>query len=479
MLLNRCADAISEAIALLFQKSFDTGIVPADWRTANISPIFKKGSRKDPGNYRPVSLTSVISKVMESMIRDDMLSFLQREDLLNHNQHGFMKKRSCLTNLLECFEEWTKALDEGFGIDVVYLDYRKAFDSVPHKRLIIKLKSYGFHCKTTSWIENFLQDRLMRVRVRGSFSSWFDMISGVPQGSVLGPLLFLLYVNDLPSWIRNNIKMFADDTKVWRNIAGCNDSTLLQADLHKLEAWSENWQLKFNPEKCKVLHIGHKFTTSYTMSDNGACKQLQKVDEEKDLGIFVTSDLKPSTQCVKAASKAQSVLRMIKRNFPIVDKDDFTILYKTYIRPHLEYCVQSWSPSLVKDKEVLEKVQKRATKWVQGLKKKSYADRLKILNLTTLDTRRRRGDLIETFKIITGREDIDSSKFFIPASKEHGLRGHHLKLYKQPCHLNIRKTFFSQRVINDWNQLPSTVVEATSVNLFKNRLDDFFADMDN
>jgi len=135
----------------------------------------------------------------------------------------------------------------------------------------MKLKSYGFHSTTITWIENFLKARWMRVRVRGSFSGWFEMISGVPQGSVLGPLLSLLYVNDLPSWIQNSMSMFADDTKVWHKIAEDNDSSFLQADL-RLEEWSERWQLKFNPDKCKVMHIGHKFKTAYKMSDNGIDK---------------------------------------------------------------------------------------------------------------------------------------------------------------------------------------------------------------
>ena len=478
ILLNRCADTLADPLSRLFQESFDTGQVPEDWRTANISPIFKKGSRKEPGNYRPVSLTSVACKVMESIARDEMVTFLDEGGLLNRNQHGFMKKRSCLTNLLETFEEWTKALDEGYGIDVIYLDYRKAFDSVPHKRLIEKLKGFGLHSKLTKWIGNFLQKRQMRVRVRGSFSKWVEMISGVPQGSVLGPLLFLLYVNDLPSWIQNSMKMFADDTKIWRKIEKDDDSNFLQSDLHSMDRWSDKWQLKFNPDKCKVMHIGHKCNTSYEMLDNGVVKRLEEVTEEKDLGVYVTSDLKPSTQCLKAANKARSVLRMVKRNFPKIDKEDFNVLYKTYVRPHMEFCIQAWSPCMVKDIQLLEKVQQRATKWVKGFKNRSYSDRLKLLNLTTLEKRRKRGDLIEAFKIITGKEDIEPDSLFTIANNVHHLRGHKLRLYKQPCRLNLRKNFFTQRVVNDWNRLPSYVVEAPSINAFKNRLDEFLQDMD-
>jgi len=170
---------------------------------------------------------------------------------------------------------------------------------------------------------------------------------------------------------------------------------------------------------------------------------------------------------------------MVKRIFPKIDKEDFNILYKMYVRPHMEFCVQAWSPSMVKDIQILEKVQQRATKWVTDLQNKSYDERLKVLKLTSLEKRRKRGDLIEIYKIITGKEDIDSKNLFRIAANDHGLRGHQLRIYKQPCRLNVRKNFFTQRVVNDWNRLTSHIVEASSVNTFKNRLDNFLPDMDN
>ena len=182
---------------------------------------------------------------------------------------------------------------------------------------------------------------------------------------------------------------------------------------------------------------------------------------------------------VQVGLQVGTVLRMIKRNFPKIDKDDFTVLYKTYIRPHMEYCIQAWSPHLVKDIETLEKVQRRATKWVTGMKGKTYEQRLRLLNITTLEKRRQRGDLIEVYKILTGKEDIDPSYFFQFASQELNLRGHHLKLYKKPCRLNVRKYFFTQRIVSLWNSLPNRVVTAPSVNSFKKRLDDYLTDMDN
>jgi len=477
LLMKECASEISLPLQLIYLKSFETGIIPQDWKLANITPIFKKGKRNDPGNYRPVSLTSVPGKVMESLVKDRMTEYYEEQCSLSTNQHGFTTGRSCLTNLLETFEAWTRILDGGFGLDVIFLDYRKAFDTVPHRRLLEKLRQSGIVGRLWNWIQAFLSDRKMRVGVMGSFSAWVEVLSGVPQGSVLGPLLFLIFVNDLPSWIANSIKMFADDTKIWRIISKVEDSDGLQQDLNKLARWSDKWLLRFNPEKCKVMHIGHSHPTQYYMEDNGKSRQLQSTIEEKDLGIYVTSDLKPSRQCAQASQKAMSVLGMIRRNFRRITVREFKILYNSYVRPHLEYCIQAWCPHLVSDITSLERVQRRATKLVQGLKNRPYQVRLKVLGLYSLEQRRLRGDLIEMYKILTGRENIDYSQFFTLAPSHHNTRGHSLRLYVSRSNLRIRQKFFSQRSVNDWNRLPQKVVDATSINNFKNRLDRYWQDM--
>ena len=203
---------------------------------------------------------------MESIIKDKVTQFLQENEMISRHQHGYMAGRLCLTNLLEC---WTKALDDGCGIDVLYLDYRKAFDSVSHKKLLDKLKLSGINGKLLQWLESFLTGRSLRVGVRGSFSKWLNVLSGVPQGSILGPLLFLIFVNEIPRWIVNDMKMFADDTKLWTRISSPEDSESLQLDLDSLAAWSNEWQLYFNPEKCKVMHIGNPYDTKHYIHEEG------------------------------------------------------------------------------------------------------------------------------------------------------------------------------------------------------------------
>ena len=399
---------VAKPLSIIFNKSLQDGTVPQDWKLATVCPIFKKGDRSDPSNYRPVSLTSVPCKVLESIIRDELSSHLEKKGFYNNCQHGFVKGWSTLTNLLETLESWTNLLEESFGIDIVYLDYRKAFDTVPHKRLLEKIRGLGLGSVISTWIENFLQDRKLKVCVRGSYSEWIDVINGVPQGSVLGPLLFLIFVQDLPNWVKNSIKMFADDTKIWTKIASLEDADSLQQDLDRLVQWSAKWLLEFNPSKCKLMQIGHKLPTRCTMKDGNNVTELEITEKEKDLGVYITRDLKSQEQCVQSAKKAQSVLGMVKWHFKSVDKDDFNVLYKTYVRPHLEYCVQVWSPHFKKDIECLETIQRRATKLVKRLKRKSYEERLKSLGLYSLQQRRLRGDLIETFKILTGKERVDS-----------------------------------------------------------------------
>ena len=216
--LQKTAVATSIPLELIFKMSLELGECPSDWRSANVTPIHKKGDRTDPGNYRPVSLTSQVCKVLESIIRKHLLEHLTRNKILRDEQHGFREGRSCLSNLLELMEDWTKIIDEGDGIDVAYLDFRKAFDLVSHKHLIYKMSKYGVKDQVLRWVEAFLQNRTQRVVVCGEKSEELCVTSGVPQGSVLGPILFLIFINDLPLGIISPVSLFADDSKVFSRI---------------------------------------------------------------------------------------------------------------------------------------------------------------------------------------------------------------------------------------------------------------------
>src|SRR6218665_3233108 len=318
---------------------------------------------------------------------------------------------------------------------------------------------------------NFSMKSKMTVVINGEETNWTAVLIGVPQGSVLGSLLFLIYVNELPDIIESSVRMFADDTKPWRKIQNEEDEQILQQDLDRLENWSETWLLKFNASKCKVMQIGRKRNVNYHLRSGMDIVNLTETEMEKDLGVWIDKDLKWSHQCRKAASKAMSVLGMIKRSFKHIDVESFKILYNTYIRPHLEYCVQVWNPYHKNDIECLEKVQRRATKLIRALAKTPYEERLQKLGLFTLERRRMRGDLIEPYKILHGLENVDEHTFFKKTTGN--LRGHSLKLYHKPVRLGVRKFFFSQRIVDNWNRLPEEAVSAWSLSTFKKKLDNW------
>ena len=225
---------ISKPLSILFNKSLTLCKVPSDWKCANVTPIFKKGNKSQPGNYRPISLTSVVCKLLETVIRDKMVKFLEENQIMKDSQHGFRSKRSCLTNLLDFFHDVFDNYDKCRSIDIIYLDFQKAFDKVPHKRLLDKLLTHGISGSIHDWIKDWLFERKQRVVINGVSSPWLNVKSGVPQGSVLGPVLFLIYVNDLDDGLMCKVSKFADDTKLTSKVITTQEKEALQSDLDRL-----------------------------------------------------------------------------------------------------------------------------------------------------------------------------------------------------------------------------------------------------
>lgn len=460
-------DGVVLPLVDIFRKSFEEGEIPQDWKMADVTAIYKKGNRSDSGNYRPVSLTSNIGKILERIFKEDIVKFLEENSKIRNTQHGFRSKRSCLTNLLEFMEYVAKRLDEGKPVDSIYLDFQKAFDKVPHRRLLVKLKAIGIRGKLLKWIKHWLSGRKQRVVINGVESDWRDVLSGVPQGSILGPLLFIIYINDIDEGIFNKILKFADDTKLVGKVGSMEDIEELRKDLARLFEWSEKWQMKFNLDKCKVMHIGSRNSKAEYLIGG---KKLDTITEEKDLGVIISSNFKVANQCRKAANKGNQILGLINRAISCKGKRVILSLYKALVRPHLEYCIQAWRPHLVKDIEILEKVQRRATKMIEECTGRTYQERLNILRLTTLETRRERADMVEVFKILNRWEGLEENMFFERA--EGGItRGHQLKLYKEGCKKDWLKFSFGHRVIDKWNKLPEYVVSCLSMNAFKTNVD--------
>jgi hypothetical protein len=459
-------DLIVTPLYMIFDKSLQEEKLPKQWKEAYIKPIFKKGSKHLPSNYRPVSLTSVCCKILERIIRADIMEHLENNNLLSTDQHGFRSGRSCCTQLLEIMELWTKFLDRGVCWDCVYLDFAKAFDKVPHQRLLLKLQSVGITSKLYGWLSDFLVGRFQSVVIKKASSGRKEVTSGIPQGSVLGPVLFIIFINDLPDELSSYVKIFADDTKIFRAITSAQDNTDLQADLDALLAWSRKWQLQFNATKCKVLHYGRN-NPSAEYNLNGT--SLIEDSKEKDLGVNFDCNLKFSEHVGIITAKANSRLGIIKRTMHDLQPDIFLPLYKSLVRPLLEYCSPIWNPMLIKDKIEVEKVQRRATKLVKQISHLEYSERLFYLKIDSLNFRRRRTDLIQVFRIVKGIDKIPADLFFT-FSHEVRTRGHNYKIFKVNSNCNTRLNSFSNRVVNDWNNLKLSTVMCETVNAFKSAL---------
>ena len=471
-LLRELALQMAGPVTALFNSTLQHGQVPDDWKKANISPIFKKGSKNLASNYRPISLTAVLCKLMESFLRDHVMKHLVDNNLLSRKQHGFISGRSTVTQLLKYLDKCAQSVAAGKVVDAIYLDFEKAFDTVPHHRLLGKLQAYGINGCILNWVADYLNGRTQVVAVNGTESEIGSVLSGVPQGTVLGPILFVIYINDMLDSISSEGLLFADDTKVFRQICSEDDSLELQSDIDKLEAWTKIWLLRFNADKCHVLTMGKFENIRHTHRYRIGGKELEHVFEEKDLGVIVDADLSFEDHITAKVKKANQIMGLIRRSFAYLDEKSFVKLYTALVRPHLEYAQSVWSPHLKKFTDLIENVQIRATKLVDHLGSLEYSERLKRLNLPTLAFRRLRGDLIEMFKHFTKYDREIVSESFQP--KERVNRRHRFQLHERAARDGVRgvqNNSFYYRIAKHWNNLPAEVVEAPSVDAFKNRFD--------
>jgi len=288
-LLYELREELKKPLCIIYNKSLSSGNIPLDWKMADVIPIFKKGHKQNKENYRPVSLTSIVCKILETIIKDCVVSFLETNNLIDDSQHGFIKGKSCLSNLLDFFEILTKQIDQGKCVDVIFLDFSKAFDKVPHNKLRKKLRDHGIRGNIENWINGWLSGRQQRVVIEGEHSNWIPVTSGVPQGSVLGPVLFIIYINDINYQIKSKLNKFADDCKVMGEVSNLVDKDIIQHDLDELYNWSVKWQMPFNIEKCSIMHFG---TKNPHFQYNIGNKILKESDEEKDLGVLIDPSLK-------------------------------------------------------------------------------------------------------------------------------------------------------------------------------------------
>ena len=398
--LKECSKEISPSLCSIFNKSLATGRVPVEWKQANVIPIHKKDRVEPVTNYRPISLLSIVSKVLERSAFNSIYPFVHV--LMNNAQHGFLQSRSCVTKLPGVLHDIGKNLDQNKQTDMLYLDFSKAFDPADHDILLYKLQRHGVNSSLLRRFESYLNDRWQRVVIEGATSTWSPVTSGVPQGSTLGPLLFLIFINDLPDNVSygTNSALYADDSKLCREVTSISDCQSLQDDLTKPEKWSIDSRMKFNTGKCKVLTVTRKhkpFEFSYHLYGN----ELLVCKEEKDLGILVSSDLKWGPHIQKMVAKANRMLGLLKRTcLEITNVRVRRALFLTLVKSQLTYGSEVWCPSSTNLCKKIEGVQRRATLRILWKKRgeMTYVERLTELNPIPLVYDREKKDITLYFK---------------------------------------------------------------------------------
>ena len=483
-ILRECANELATPLSIIFNKSMEEGILPDEFKSTNITPIFKKGRKNIAANYRPINLASVPGKIMEQVIKDRIMAHLHENNIIFDSQHGFMPRRSCTTNLIDYLNVVTKTLDDGASFDAVLVDFQKAFDKVPFDGMLAKSKAHGIAGKLLEWLRNWTEDRHQRVVLNGVSSSWANVLSSVVQGSVLGPILFLMYINDIDIDILSAdsdiyISKFADDTKLGRIINDINDSAKLQKGLNNLVKWCRDWGMSLHPEKCIVMHFGPK-NPQFDYYIDG--QKIRSEEVARDLGVHVSVTGDSTAHVEKIAKKAHGVLSQVRRATIVRDRSTVMAMYRSFVRPLLEFAAPAWSPHKRGDVEALEKVQKRCLRMISNLGGMTYEQKLTELNLQTLEDRRLRGDAIEAFKYINGFNDVDPNRIFSFVRDRHDRDTRSFEdnnLVPEKTRLDIRKFFFANRVTWTWNDLPNLTKEAASVNSFKNMYDELIPNLTN
>ena len=479
-LLRNCAPAIALPLSLIIRKSLESGVLPSSWKESRVVPIFKAGPKYIPLNYRPVSMTSNDCKVMERMLVAHITDYLEQGSVLSNRQFGFRKGYSTEDQLLLAYSKIAEEVDKGRCVDAVYLDFSKAFDVLDHGLLLEKLRSLGFCQQILNWIRSFLYGRSMKVSVGGCDSRAVPVLSGVPQGSVLGPLLFLIYVNSLGTDFGCEWYAFADDLKLF--VSHPRDETSqsnsqLQDDLDLLVALSRSWNLKLNPSKCAVIKFGSRSTADDVNSGYSLeGEPLKLVKSHRDLGVIVDSSLKFHTHVSTVVRKASGLANQLLRSTVCRSTEFMVTLFVSHVRPIIDYCSTVWNLGYIGDLKSLESVQRRWTKQVVGLESLDYPTRLSRLNLFSIKGRLLRADLIKVWKIF--HSEVDVGLMTILERQFHGAtRGHQLKLSVPVCRSELRRRFFGVRVVPLWNSLPAPVAEASSIGSFKSRLDGLLGDI--
>ena len=471
VILSKCRKQLSYPLWLLWNRSFHEGVVPTCLKRQYITPVFKKGSKMEAKNYRPVALTSHMIKTFERVVRDKVVDHLEGNGLFNDGQHGFRRNRSCLTQLLNHYDNIMRELNNGHEVDVVYLDMEKAFDKVDIKVLMAKLEKYGIRGQLHRWINNFLSERVQTVMVDGTQSREELVISGVPQGTVIGPLLFLVYMIDIETLLSGTVLTFADDSKLWKAIKSLDDREDLQKSLTVFARWAADNNMSLHQDKFEVMN--YKLHSSlypyqelrelpfsnenYSYSGPGG-ETISPSESVKDLGVVVSSNCTWSEHISSMTTKARRMSGWALSVFRDRSDDTMLTLLKSIVRPQVEYCCPLWNPVEKQDIALVEETQRQFTRRIESCSGMNYWDRLKHLRILSLQRRRERYTIIHVWKVLHKVVPDSTSLLF----KEHIRLGTKAQVprYNYLAQKSISgpyETSFGVRGAQLWNSLPRAV----------------------
>jgi hypothetical protein len=473
-LLRDLASVITLPLFIIFQQSLAHCVFPSAWKSATVIPIYKgKGARDSPSSYRPVSLCSVLGKTLEKLLRDQILSAATAVKPICSLQHGFTKKRSTTTNLLMTEKIINEALNSGSPVDVITVDFSRAFDKISHELLLRVLQKRGIPDRLIRWLRSYLSLRSQRVRFR-VLSPPKAVTSGVIQGSSIGTTLFILYIDELLWSLETFALAFADDLKFVANLK-TSSPVAVQKDLNRVYAWSEKMRMPISVAKSAVCHYGrnnpkHQYTIGTVT--------LSSVLSFNDLGVVRTSDNDFTQHIANIASKARKIIGVSMRSFKSRDQQFLVQLYMSYIRPIIMYAAQVWTPWQKQLKDELESIQRRFTKRLPEFRNIPYAQRLRKLNIRSLESARLESDLVLVYKILHNLVDVTPESVGLYLSNSSRTRSAGVKLQHLLPRSSAIAAKFMFRVPPIWNSLPSDIIASKSLSIFKSKLRKWLSDID-
>ena len=467
LLLRELRDEIAPIIKVIFDRSLQTGKLLADWTKANVMPVFRKGDKSLAANYRPISLTCILCKVLEHILASNILKHLDGQGILYDLQHGFREKWSCETQLIMLIEDLARGASVGKQTDIILLDFSKAFDKVNHSKLLWKLHQYGIRGHVLDWVGAFLGSRSQPVVFDGEESESIPVTSGVPQGSVLGPILFLIYINDLPEEVCSQVRLFADDTALYLTLESEDDSSTLLNDLNILSAWETRWDMGFNPSKCQVVHVtGSKKPVKRDYILHG--QVLESVTSARYLWVDISGSLSWNPHVDRITGNANRTLGFVRRNIKTKMSKVRETAYHTLVRPQLEYASAVWDPHTKVRTSQIEQVQRRAARWtVSNYDWQASATQIvQDLGWRTLEQRRANARLCLFYKVVHGLVAVPLPDYIQYSNRISRYR-HSMTFRQVSTSRDYYKYSFFPLAIVQWNALPQSIACLQSLEAFK------------